>query len=198
MKLVTKVEEPLDVKLIIPYVKPNHLLQTVIDCLRIQFVQPQLRKVGDNEDYWKLLSGLWDEGEEFFIVEQDVIVWPGAIPVMQRCENEWCHLPSLCQGRVCKGTFGCVKFGASLIAKHPDVWQTTNREWYHLDYEIHKALESDKTVGNCIHWPAASHLNEIHWPDTISTRYNPIKLWKSMNNDGEPVAYMRDTRKKKE
>ena len=45
----------------------------MIDCLRIQRVQPELHRVGNGDEYWQLLRDRWETGEEFFIVEQDVI-----------------------------------------------------------------------------------------------------------------------------
>lgn len=170
MKLWTKVEEPADVRVILPYVKATKRLQMVVDCLRIQQVQPELRIVDDGEAYWQLFRDEWKRGEEFFIVEHDVMVWMGAIQQLHDCPETWCTLPSICHGRMMTTTLGCVKFGAGLIERNPDFWDDIPSTWFHLDANF-----SDKMGWPYIrphsHNPPATHLNEIQWPDSISRRW---------------------------
>ena len=187
----TRVEEPLDVRVIVPYVKTSHKLQTVVDCLRIQFVQPELVKVGDDESYWSLLRDEWAKGEEFFIVEQDVIVWTGAISMLQACAQSWCTLPTLCHGRMITTTFGCVKFGKQLVERNPGIWDDISRNWFHLDANFTTAM-GWPFIGPHAHYPSATHLNEIQWPDAISKRWSITRkmVWQSMEAGNEPVARM--------
>lgn len=133
MRIYTKVEEPAAVTVLMPYVKANHRLQLVVDCLRIQQVQPRLEKVDDGDAYWRLLSGMWALGEEFFVVEHDVAVWMGAIRQLKECPEDWCTLPTLCHGRMITTTFGCIKFGQRLIERRPGFWDDIPTTWFHLD-----------------------------------------------------------------
>lgn len=168
--IYSHVEEPTDARVIIPYVKASHQLQTVVDCLRIQRVQPELHKVGDGDSYWKLLKDVWAEGEEFILVEHDVLVWMGGIENLRRCEKDWCTLPTMCHGLMFSTALGCVKFGKQLIERYPGFWDDIPTTWFTLD-----ASFADKMgwpyIRPCIHNPPATHLNEIQWGDSISTRW---------------------------
>lgn len=192
MKLYTQVTEPADVRVFVPYVKANQRLQLVIDCLRIQSVQPELVKVDDGDAYWRLLRDAWSGGERFFVVEHDVVVWQGAIRTMEACEARWCTLPTMCHGRMISTTFGAVRFSAELIRQTPGFFDDIAPTWFHLDANF-----ADKMGWPYIrphpHWPPATHLNEVQWPDAVSTRYSLERkvVWQSMEQGGEPVARIR-------
>ena len=189
MRLYTKVEEPADVKVLVPYVKVNHRLQTVVDCLRIQHVQPEVHKVDDGDAYWRLLRDTWAEGREFYVVEHDVLVWQGAIQMMSGCEADWCTLPTMCHGRMITTTLGAVKFGAKLIEQNPGFFDDIAPTWFHLDAGI-----ADKMGWPFIkphsHWPPATHLNEVQWADSISTRWALQRkvVWQSMEQGGDATV----------
>ena len=191
MRVWTKVEEPMDVRVLVPYVKSNHRLQTVVDCLRIQFVQPELHKVNDGDAYWRLLDETWRQGREFFVVEHDVIAWPGAIGTMQACPEPWCTLGLLCHGRLITTTLGCVKFGAVLMEREPEFWSDIPKTWFHLDANSSSRL-GWPDIRPCVHEPPGIHLNEVQWPDSISKRWAVSRkvVWQSMEAGGEPVARM--------
>ena len=188
MKIYTKVEEPAPIRVLIPYSKAVPKLQLVVDCLRIQHVEPRLAKVGPGDEYWMLLSDMWKAGIEFFIVEQDVFVWQGAIQQLHECEHAWCTLPTMCHGRLIPTTFGCVKFGAKLMEQRPEFWGDIPSPWFHLD-----AYFADKMgwpfIRPHLHDPPATHLNEVQWPDTVSTRYTLERkvVWQSME-EGQTVV----------
>lgn len=189
VKLYTHVEQPADVTVYVPYTKPTAKLQVVIDCLRIQYVQPELVQVDDGDAYHRLLSEAWQRGETFYVVEQDVVVWQGGIRALADCDQDWCTLPTLCHGRMISTTFGCVKFGAEMIERRPGFWDDIPTTWFHLD-----AGFADKMGWPYIrphtHMPPATHLNEVQWPDEISTRYMLERkiVWQSMEEGGEAVA----------
>jgi hypothetical protein len=184
----TTVEEPAPVTVLIPFTKPTEKLQFVIDCLRIQQIQPTLERVGPGNEYLELLRRRWAEGETFYLVEQDVAVWLGAIEQLDMCDHDWCTLPTMCHGRMITTTFGCVKFSRRLIAKNPGFWDDIEAPWYHLD-----ASFADKMGWPWIrphaHWPAGSHLNEVQWNDSISTRFTLERkmVWQA-HEEGQTVA----------
>lgn len=189
--LYTRVEEPADVVVAIPYTKPTTTVQTVIDCLRAQGVQPVLYKVGNDDRYWRMLRDLWAAGRGFFVVEQDVLVWHGAIRQMHECEASrgWCTLPTVCHGRRITTTLGCVRFSAQLIERNPGFWDDIEPTWFHLDAHF-----SDKMGWPYIkphtHWPMAMHLNEGQWSDELSTRYTMKRklMWQSREHGGDPIV----------
>lgn len=189
MKIYTKVTEPADVRVLIPYTKRRPLLQTVVDCLRIQQVQPELHKVDDGDAYWRLLRDTWAEGREFFVVEQDVIVWQGGIRALEECTESWCTYPTMCHGRMISTTLGAVKFGSQLLERNPGIWDDIDPEWFHLDAHF-----ADKMGWPYIkphaHWPPATHVNEVQWGDELSTRepFGRKIVWQSKEAGGEAVV----------
>lgn len=189
-KLYTKVIEPAPVNVWIPYTKPSTTLQTTINCLRAQSIQPNLCKVGDDDRYWQMLRDRWTEGEPFFVVEQDVFVWHGAIKELHECQESrgWCTLPTICHGRVITTTLGCVRFSEKSISQNPGFWDDIDSTWYFLDAGL-----ADKMGWPYIkphtHWPIATHLNETQWSDHISSRYSlEHKMhWQSRESGGTIV-----------
>lgn len=202
MKLNTFVAEPMDVRVVVPYVRETELLQTVIDCLRIQFVKPELRRIEKKPDaYHRMLAEVWSEGREFFIVEQDVLAWNGGIARMSECPEAWCTMPLLCRGRVMYSTFGCVKFGQQLLDRFPDLWDGVGPEWFLQDSGFARELahridldDRPSPLGgedghqSHIHMPAAAHMNELHWPTTISNRWESKKAWRAQDSVGVQVV----------
>lgn len=184
----THVEEPRDIDVYVPYTRQDEKLQFVVDCLRIQRVQPQLVKVGNGTEYYDLLREAWKRERTFFIVEQDVVVWYGAIPKMEQCEFQWCTLATICHGREITTTFGCVKFSDKLLQQRPGFWDDIEPVWYHLDANF-----ADKIGWPFIkphsHWPIATHLNEVQWHDSVSTRYTLERknVWRA-SEEGNAVA----------
>jgi hypothetical protein len=187
--IYTKVEEPAPVEVYVPYTKVTPLLQTVVDSLRIQSVQPALVKVDEFDGYWRLLRDAWNERREFFVVEQDVLVWPGAIEMLARCGEEWCTLPTMCHGRTITTTFGCVKFGARMIERNPDIWDRIEPTWCYLDAHLSEDMGWPFITPHA-HYPMAAHINEVQWPESISRRFTDKKVgWYSMEAGGSPVVY---------
>lgn len=171
-------------RVLVPYVKANERLQMVVDCLRIQQVQPELVKVGGGDEYHTMLKQAWEQGE-FFVVEHDVMVWQGAIKFLHECDAPWCTLPTICHGRLMNTSFGCVKFGQSLIDENPGFWDDIPTTWFHLDANFSDKLGWPE-VRPCTHFPPATHLNEVQWPDNISIRWALERklVWQSMDKKG--------------
>lgn len=68
--------------------------------------------------YWSVLAAMWDLGETFAVVEQDVIIEPDTLTRLEQCDRPWCaHATPYLHGQ--HVGMGCVKFGASLIAADP-------------------------------------------------------------------------------
>ena len=149
-------------RVLVPYTRHGPRLQVVADCLRFQQVEPELVRVDRGEAYWDLLRRSWTR--EFFIVEQDIIVWAGAVAEMAACVSPWCTLPTICKGREVTHSFGCVKFGQALIDSRPAFWDDMPRAWDTLDMHFYARMQDGyQPVEPCVHWPMATHLNKAHW-----------------------------------
>lgn len=189
MKLWTKVEKPADTRVLVPYMKATEKLQAVVDCLRIQFIQPEMVEVDEGDAYWRMLRDAWAEGREFFVVEQDVMVWPGSIAFLAGCSQDWCTLPTLCHGRMFTTSLGCMRFSARMIERNPGIWDRIDPEWMYLDAHLSEDM-GWPFIGPHAHYPAAAHLNESQWPDDISMRFIERRVgWHSQESGGDPVVW---------
>lgn len=76
--------------------------------------------VDGGDGYHRLLSGLWEAGEAFTVVEHDVIVTAEALDSLDACAGEWCSCPHPYLSGFYAG-LGCARFRAPLLRRHPDV-----------------------------------------------------------------------------
>jgi|WetSurMetagenome_2_1015567.scaffolds.fasta_scaffold988389_1 hypothetical protein len=134
--------------------------------------KPELLELDANEGYWKLLLGLWLARKSFIIIEQDVVVFPGAIKDMADCKHSWCARPYMLNGKL-RPALGCTKFTKEIIYKFPDLLEHIpegKRHWSGLDTRLIKLLE-DKGFKCHIHRPAVTHLNILQQPEKSRMRY---------------------------
>lgn len=122
-----------------------------------------------DESYWELLNELWHSGEDFVIVEQDIVIDQFALPAFAECGAEWCAngYPYL-RGANYAG-LGCTRFKASLTERFPDLMDRVAE----FDYPGHGPKHwctLDAAMQNQLHmaqqWP---HLHGIvghlhSWP----------------------------------
>jgi hypothetical protein len=112
----------------------------------------------DNEAYYRLLADLWHSGEDFLVVEQDMVPPPGAIKELDECESEWCGNAYWLYGNW--GVWlGTTRFRGELTRRHPDLMETiVSRDWHALDSAITNHLRLLGYPEAHWHWPAARHL----------------------------------------
>ena len=113
--------------------------------------------------YWELTASLWSDGREFVLIEHDVVPPPGAVRAMLACPKPWCAVPYR-QGSLVGTAFGCTKFSAAIIARHPDAVSRIlpqHRGWDGLDSMVIGTLRRNGEVEH-VHQPPAWHL---HYPD---------------------------------
>lgn len=73
-----------------------------------------------DNSYYELLSKMWNAQESFTIVEHDIVVWPGAINILEQCKEGWCTLPYYCSAGWITDGLGCTKFSKDFIMKYSD------------------------------------------------------------------------------
>lgn len=121
------------------------------------------REMKTRHDYGDMLAELWEKGEPFINLEQDVLPWPGALTELWKCSEPWCALPIIVNRLVNHTNLGCVKFSAGFIKSYPDVWESYPRndvfDWGSLDSWLYKQM---KPVTHHRHGPPAIHLNSNH------------------------------------
>lgn len=82
---------------------------------------------GSDTAYWELLAGLWEGGETFVLVEQDVKVAPGTLDGLEACPNAWCAATYPYLGSRDYAGLGCTKFAVEFCAQHPDLVEVAGR-----------------------------------------------------------------------
>lgn len=128
---------------------------------------PEYRYTGATQSaYHETLAELWRAGEAFTVVEQDIVVWPGALAVLEACPEPWCGFAyELSTGY---GAYlGCTRFSQALLREHVGVFEgvdhlrpdgTPPRYWGRLDTRLKQVLETEGLRMH-IHWPVVGHLN---------------------------------------
>ena len=127
-----------------------------------------------DEAYFDLLSDLWRAGEDFAIVEHDVVIHDQVIPQFEQCGQPWClnayprhDLPEF----LLMGNLGCTRFTEELLLGEPDVLEEAigivtgmpPKHWVHIDDRIRFVLRQRRLVNGHlmvphVHEPPVRHL----------------------------------------
>lgn len=106
---------------------------------------------GGDTAYWEALRDIWAVGEDFAIIEHDVICRPDTGPEFDHCPELWCSFQydPICHPE-CREAWanqlGCTRFRAEIMAKCPDALTSIpkdRRDWHNLCDEI----AGDKIAG---------------------------------------------------
>lgn len=120
---------------------------------------------GAQDDYCTLLTGLWEAGASFVVVEHDIVVRPDTVSELAECPYGWCsfaypYLDGLYPG------LGCSKFEAQLLAQIPgamaEVALMSNRDheprhWCTIDAWLRIVLQR-RLVTQHVHYPPVGHI----------------------------------------
>jgi hypothetical protein len=83
--------------------------------------------------YWELFRDLWRAGEDFILIEHDVVPRPQTIARFDRCRESWCSCSYLWhwkpayqwikdrEPRVLNADLGCARFRAEVMAAAPEL-----------------------------------------------------------------------------
>jgi hypothetical protein len=142
-------------RVIYPYVTsfPEAVAALPVGAERIQI------KAADTEAYWRLLREAWRSGDDFMVVEQDMVLPTGAVWSFERCPREWCGLPYFMHE-----TWGCwhgtVRYRGSFTRRLPDLPDEIKaRHWESLDSAWINHLRLAGYNEAHWHWPPARHLS---------------------------------------
>lgn len=131
---------------------------------------------GNDNAYFQAVREMWNSGETFVIVEQDILPWPGAVKKIYECPHKFCinwtpHWQSLSDRDSEPWTYahGLVKYGQDLIHEIPN-WFNDYQEsqhWSQFDWNL------VKTYQNQIHYhmPPVIHLSPIRF-DSVKLVYS--------------------------
>lgn len=102
---------------------------TAISLIGYNYIPVETSK-DDDFSYQKYLKKRWEEKETFITIEQDTVIWPGALEAIWDCPEIWClydaHLPIHRLRKIEDPSFGvpmaCMKISAQMIAQTPNLW----------------------------------------------------------------------------
>ena len=90
--------------------------------------------------YWEALCEWWAKGEDFAIIEHDVLCRPDVVEAFDACPEPWCvfSYQGMCHD-ACReawaNMFGCTRYRAALIAAVPEAVSSIPpqlRDWHNL------------------------------------------------------------------
>jgi len=113
--------------------------------------------------YSHFFSDRWKEGKTFINIEQDTVVWPGAVKAIWECPREWCvyacQLPvhqSIDLENEKNGVpLACMKVSSEMIKKSPNLWDK-HIMWNVCDRHI---MKSGAKVHQ--HYPGVVNANKV-------------------------------------
>lgn len=92
--------------------------------------------------YAYVLGALWKAGDEFCIVEHDVVPWPGALDALKSCPHLWCAYWFPFAANAIRPALGCLRVSEDLIELYPDLWRKwAGAEWNDLDGAFYTAIQ---------------------------------------------------------
>lgn len=94
----------------------------------------------DDDAYWRLLCEFWAYGDDFTVIEHDVVCRPDIIASFEACPEPWCayKYQNICHDACMEAwanMLGCTRFRAELLATVPDAVVSVpedQRDWHNL------------------------------------------------------------------
>lgn len=123
--------------------------------------------VGDDDAaYFDLLAHLWATGDDFAIVEHDIVPTPEALESFASCEADWCACPyPYLYGELAHG-LGCTRFRSAPMERHPDLFDVIAlmadaghppKHWCRIDAWMFRTLTA-RGETRCENHPQVRHL----------------------------------------
>jgi hypothetical protein len=142
-------------KVVVPYTKLRRMQQWLLRRYNPCYVDVS----ASDDDYWTLLTELWQQRETVVLIEHDILPWPGALEELVACPALWCAYSYDQHGIGIFHSFGCVKFSGELMNLLPDIWQGMDKHWSQLDQQFEwRAFQAGQRPHG--HRPAVIHLHE--------------------------------------
>lgn len=112
------------------------------------------------EDYANLLARLWATGEDFAIIEHDIVTTAVVFEGFALCDEPYCgHRYNI--GRKLGGTLGCVRWQGDFTSAYPGVAvEVAGTPWDKLDGVVAAAMSARGYDDYHVHEPPLVHLHE--------------------------------------
>ena len=126
----------------------------------------------DPTAYARLICDLWDAGQGFTIVEQDIVAPPGSLAAVHACEHPWCVHPYSVGRAPTSPMLGLVRFSTALVAAMPALARKSLArrpkrggwtKYRGVDLALARPFQQAGIVHHD-HWPVAEHLHRYADP----------------------------------
>ena len=115
-------------RIVVPY---THLTEGVVAALDATGYPYELVEMVAEDSYWRLLTNLWADGEDFAVVEHDITVHPSVFDELEACPEPWCVYPHEYVQPSYYG-MGCVRFRSELLTGAPGVMHSVGERSDHV------------------------------------------------------------------
>jgi len=151
---------------VVPFATKSPMLPAVQIALRQDGWDAEYYHCDRDDSYHEMMLSHWRAGEDFCVVEHDIVVWPSALNELEQCTALWCTRPYYCSvGWILDG-LGCTKFSKELIEKYPDFLLEPfppccmhTRYYCGLDRLIAHRMQQ-LGIAPHVHLPGVSNLND--------------------------------------
>lgn len=155
-------------RVVVPFIKGGLRPETT-NAVDSTTIWPEYIELDDTDPhaYAHLLISLWENGNGFSVVEQDVVPGPGQIAELWDCPQPWCSLFVPFRGELFATSLCCTKFTAELTTELPTVaryalspgpYNTEWITWKHCDGRLANTLQRYGKAPHG-HMPPPEHLN---------------------------------------
>jgi len=126
----------------------------------------------DPTAYARLVCDLWETGQGFTIVEQDIVAPDGSLAALHDCEHPWCVHPYSVGRAPTSPMLGLVRFSTALVAAMPALARKSLArrpkrggwtKYRGVDLALARPLQRAGIVHHD-HWPVAEHLHDYADP----------------------------------
>ena len=125
-------------------------------------------KMTSDTSYYHLLSELWTGGEDFLIVEHDIVPRLDNFRRMAECRKAWCLNPYAGPDKiVLTKSHGFTRYRTSFCAQYPDVMDKISEHgWHALDSRLYTILDNAGEYPH-VHTPLVEHLHAYPRSDWV-------------------------------
>jgi len=126
----------------------------------------------DPSAYARLICDLWETGQGFTIVEQDIVAPDDSLAAIHDCEHPWCVHPYSVGRAPTSPMLGLVRFSTALVAAMPALARKSLArrpkrggwtKYRGVDLALARPLQRAGIVHHD-HWPVAEHLHRYADP----------------------------------
>lgn len=144
-----------EIKVYIPFTKAQDA--TIISTWDYDPIKVDTSKTG----YSQYFKDRWNDRETFINIEQDVVIWDGAIESLINCSQPWCLYDYKSEpwdyNMLRSVHLGCTKITSSLIEKTKEIWDD-EIEWDKCDIHLFREAR-EAGIRPHQHFPAVTNAN---------------------------------------